>query len=85
MNEYKLGSVYDNTFDPALSAFFASRTIHSLAECAGCPAKYHCSGGCAASNLVAEGDINTPYALGCAMEKKRLECAISLKIARQGL
>ncbi len=81
--EYKLGSVLDKSFDGEISARFSRLTIDAKPACRECWARYYCSGGCAASNLTVEGDIAKPYELGCALERKRLECAIYLKVARQ--
>ena len=43
-----------------------------------CFAKYHCSGGCAANNIINNGDINKPYEVTCEMMKKRIECAMHI-------
>ena len=77
--EYKIGSIHDDSFDRDLSARFAALNVYSRKECRECWARYYCSGGCAASNVSINGDISEPYELGCKMEKKRIECAIYLK------
>jgi len=83
--EYKLGSLYDDTFDMELSSRFAELNVYSREECRDCWAKFYCSGGCSAANLNANGDIKRPYHVGCELERKRLECAIALRaIAAEG-
>ncbi|MDR0248545.1 MAG: thioether cross-link-forming SCIFF peptide maturase [Oscillospiraceae bacterium] len=77
-NNYLLGNVLDGTFDKGVSDVFRLLTAERKPSCSGCWAKYFCSGGCHASNLIAEGDLAKSYTLGCEMEKKRLECAILL-------
>jgi uncharacterized protein len=55
--------------------------IGSKPECDACWAKFYCGGGCHAHAWQANGDIMKPYALGCALEKKRVECAIGIRAA----
>ena len=69
--EYKLGNVYDNTFDMDISRKFAGLN--------------YCSGGCSASNLEVNGDMMIPNRFGCDMQRKRLECAIAMKAHRAGM
>ncbi len=75
---YRMGSVHDNSFDKRMRADFAACHVFSKPECASCWAKLYCTGGCAANAHALNGDIRKPYALECAMEKKRLECAMAL-------
>lgn len=77
--EYKLGSVYDDTFDTSLSRTFKEAHIYNKPKCRKCWAKFYCSGGCQANNVSFNGDMKIPYEIGCIMQKKRIECAISLK------
>lgn len=82
---YKLGSLYEGTFDADLSARFTQLNIYTREECRSCWARFYCSGGCSASNLLVNGDIKKPHHIGCALERKRLECAIALKAIDAGL
>lgn len=77
--EFRQGSVMDGTFDMKISKKFAALNIYSREKCRDCWAKFYCSGGCTAANVNMNHNMNEPYALGCEMEKKRLECAIYLK------
>ena len=77
--EWRMGSVRDNTFDLRAKERFSKTTVYQKPECGRCWAKFYCSGGCNANNMQHAGDILKPYALSCEMEKKRLECAIVLK------
>ena len=83
--EYKLGSLYDGSFDQALSGTFAALNIYTREECRSCWARFYCSGGCSASNLLVNGDIKRPHRVGCELERKRLECAIALKAIAAGM
>jgi uncharacterized protein len=77
--EFKLGSIYDDTYDAALAKKFKTAHIYNKPKCRECWAKFYCSGGCQANNFNFNGDMNIPYEIGCKMQKKRIECAIALK------
>ena len=77
--EYKLGTVYDDTFNSELSKEFKMSHIYNKPKCKDCWAKFYCSGGCQANNVNFNGDMKIPYEIGCKMQKKRIECAIALK------
>ena len=79
--EFKLGSIFDGTFDMNISEKFSSLNVCSRAKCRDCWAKFYCSGGCAAANYNMNGNLEDPYEMGCELQKKRLECAIYLKAA----
>ncbi len=77
--EYKLGSVFDDTYDAELGKKFKKAHIYNKPKCRECWARFYCSGGCQANNVNFNGDMNIPYEIGCKMQKKRIECAIALK------
>ena len=83
--EYRLGNVYDNTFDMDISRKFAGLNIYTRPDCKDCWARFYCSGGCSASNLEVNGDMMIPNRFGCDMQRKRLECAIAMKAHRAGM
>ena len=77
--EYKLGSIWDDTYDAELGKKFKKAHIYNKPKCKDCWARFYCSGGCQANNFNFNGDIHVPYEVGCEMQKKRIECAIALK------
>ena len=77
--EFKLGSIYDDTYDAELGKKFKKAHIYNKPKCRECWARFYCSGGCQANNYAFNGDMNIPYEIGCKMQKKRIECAIALK------
>lgn len=77
--EYKLGTIFDDTYDKDLGMKFKKAHIYNKPKCRECWARFYCSGGCQANNINFNGDINVPYEIGCKMQKKRIECAIALK------
>ncbi len=76
--EFRMGSVHDGSFDMSISGQFAQQNIYTRPACRECWARFYCSGGCSASNLLVNGDIISSNEVACAMERKRLECAIAL-------
>lgn len=81
--DYRQGSVLDGSFDMEIAKKFAGMNIYTRNKCKDCWAKFYCSGGCSAANDSMNHDLNEPYALGCELERKRLECAIYLKAAEK--
>ena len=84
-DEYRIGNLYDGTFDREIAKRFAGLNIYTREACKTCWARFYCSGGCSASNLAVNGDIQIPHEIGCKLERKRLECAIALKAIRAGM
>ena len=78
--EYRMGNVCDGTFNKEISDEFMGYNICTRESCKKCWAKFYCSGGCSAANLNMNGNLEESYELGCEMERKRLECAIMLKV-----
>ena len=79
--EFWLGNVDEGIVKPEIAQGFSKCSVYSKKECQECFAKYYCSGGCMANSYQFHGDINKIYEIGCKMEKKRVECAIMLKVA----
>ena len=77
--EFKLGTIYDDTYNAELGKKFKKAHIYNKPKCRDCWARFYCSGGCQANNVSFNGDMKIPYELGCKMQKKRIECAIALK------
>ncbi len=78
---FRMGNVWDGVTRTDLRDAFAEVSVLSKTECRDCFAKYYCSGGCAANAYHFCGDIRGTYAIGCELQKKRIECAIMRKVA----
>lgn len=78
--KYLLGNVKDGQVNSAIEAVFRNAHVYNMEECGNCWAKFYCSGGCHANAELFNGSIYKPYKLGCALMKKRLECALYLKV-----
>ena len=81
--KFRLGDVWQGVTNTAAQQEFADCNVYTRAECADCWAKLYCSGGCAANAYHATGRVNGVYADGCALFKKRMECAIMLAVAKE--
>ncbi len=81
MDEYCMGNVFEGVKKTGLREEFKQCNVYSKEKCKKCFAKFFCSGGCAANSYKFHGDINDAYDIGCALQKKRIECAIMLKAA----
>ncbi len=77
--DFKIGTVFEGVTKPEVVAEFKKTNVMTKEKCQECWAKYYCSGGCHANAYNFNNDINIPYEIGCEMEKKRVECAISIK------
>lgn len=78
---FHMGSVNDiqksRQFDE-INKMFSESHMFNKAHCKNCWARYYCSGGCHAFSYFESGDILKQDKLGCALQKKRLECALWL-------
>ncbi len=80
--EYLMGNLEDHTFDMGISSQFSALNIYTREDCGDCWAKFYCSGGCSASNLIVNQSLSKPNFVACEMERKRLECAIAMTAIR---
>ena len=80
-DEWKMGNLDDETLDVEMKDKFACSNIYTKGGCKDCWCKFYCSGGCNANNYSFNKDINKPVKLSCEMERKRVECAIMIKVA----
>ena len=80
--DYLLGNVYDGVTNPAVQDEFKLCNAYARPDCKDCWAKLYCSGGCAANAYHATGSVTGTYQYGCELFKKRIECAIMMKVAQ---
>ncbi|MBQ3483177.1 MAG: thioether cross-link-forming SCIFF peptide maturase [Clostridia bacterium] len=79
--KYSLGNIWDGIQNTEKQDEFRSCNAYAREECRDCWAKLYCSGGCAANAYHATGSINGIYKYGCELFKKRIECAVMIKVA----
>ena len=77
--DFLMGNVFEGITRTDIADRFRASNVYTRPECAGCFARYYCSGGCAANAWNFTGSIDGNYAVGCALERKRVECAIMIK------
>ncbi|MEW5762430.1 MAG: thioether cross-link-forming SCIFF peptide maturase [Bacillota bacterium] len=77
---FRLGDVWSGATEPRLVEDFRQAHIYRK-PCRDCWAKFLCSGGCHAAAFIANGNVLTPYVVGCRLMQKRLECALYLASA----
>jgi len=83
-DNFIMGDVWKGVTNTKLQDEFSSCSIYSRDECRDCWARFYCSGGCVANAYYTDGSINGIYELGCEIFKKRIECAIMMRVARTG-
>ena len=81
--KFKLGDIWHGVENKEIQNEFASCNVYARSECRDCWARLYCSGGCAANAYHATGSVKGVYKYGCDLFKKRMECAISVAVARE--
>ena len=79
--DFLMGNVFEGLKRTDIRDSFKSCNVYSKEKCRECFARFYCSGGCAANSYNFHGDIHNTYDIGCALQKKRVECAIMIKAA----
>ncbi len=79
--KFLLGDIWKGVTNTAVLEEFNGCNVYSHKECKDCFAKLYCSGGCAANAYHSTGSVNGIYEFGCELHRKRIECAIMLKVA----
>ncbi|MBR0373165.1 MAG: thioether cross-link-forming SCIFF peptide maturase [Mogibacterium sp.] len=83
-DDMKVGNVWDGiTEEAVIDSFRNGNNVYTRDACKDCFAKFYCAGGCSANNYHTHGDINKVYEFGCELHRKRIECAIMLKVAEE--
>lgn len=79
--KFLLGNIWEGITNKKVLKQFENCNVYSHKECKDCFAKLYCSGGCAANAYHTTGSVNGIYQFGCELHRKRIECAIMLKVA----
>mgnify|MGYP002510483030 CR=1 FL=1 len=83
--KFLMGNVEEGVLRGDIRDEFKSCNVYAKEKCRKCFARFYCSGGCAANAYNFHGNINEAYDVGCELERKRVECAIMLKVAEAEL
>ena len=81
--KFLMGNVEEGILREDIRKEFKCCNVYAKDKCKKCFAKFYCSGGCAANAYNFHGNINDAYDVGCELQRKRVECAIMLKVAEQ--
>ena len=79
--KFKLGDIWNGVENTAIQDEFRACNAYSRKDCMDCWARFYCSGGCAANAYHATGSVSGIYEYGCELFRKRIECAIMIKVA----
>ncbi len=79
--EFLMGNVDTGIVRTDIRDRFKECNVYAKEACKDCFAKFYCSGGCAANSHNFHGSITDVYEVGCALQRKRVECAIMIKAA----
>ena len=85
-DEFKVGDIWNGITETEIIDQFRNRNnLYTRDKCRNCFARLYCSGGCCANNYHSNGDINQVYDFGCELHRKRIECAIMMKVAEEDM
>ncbi|MBO5790494.1 MAG: thioether cross-link-forming SCIFF peptide maturase, partial [Clostridia bacterium] len=77
---FKLGDVWQGVTNKEKQNEFRECNVYARKDCENCWAKLWCAGGCAANAYHATGSVKGTYTYGCELFRKRMECAIMVKV-----
>ncbi len=81
VSDFLMGNAREGISNPDIGDLFRDSNLTRKSKCAVCWARYYCGGGCHANAYNHNRDLKEPYAIGCELEKKRLELAMWIKAA----
>jgi uncharacterized protein len=81
--QFLMGNLNEGVTNTEITVEFQNANIFNKVACRDCWAKFFCSGGCPANSYFTNGDIRKPDELTCAMQKKRIECALMVEVTRK--
>ena len=79
--DFIVGDLWRGITRDDIAGAFRSCNVYTRDACGTCFARLYCAGGCAANAYSFTGSLNGVYDVGCALQKKRIECALMLKAA----
>ena len=81
--QFKAGDIWEGIKNLCLVETFKKTNVLTKPACKNCWAKFFCSGGCHADAYFTNNDLATPNEITCIMQRKRIECALGLEVARR--
>ncbi|NSW82117.1 MAG: thioether cross-link-forming SCIFF peptide maturase [Syntrophothermus sp.] len=81
--DYLMGDIYKGLRNTEVRGLFAENQLFFKEDCRTCWARHYCGGGCAANAYFENGDLKKTSQVSCAMQRKRIECAIWLETQKR--
>ena len=81
IESFLLGDVENGVVNTDVVRDFKRINVYSKEECRTCFSRFYCSGGCAANSWNFNGKLDGTYDIGCALQRKRIECALMIRAA----
>ena len=78
---FKMGDIWNGVTRPDIREEFKQCNVYAREACRDCWARLYCSGGCAANAYHGTGSVKGVYDYGCRIFRKRIECAVMIKVA----
>ena len=79
--KFKMGDIWNGITRDDIRQDFKMCNVYARKDCDECWARLYCSGGCAANAYHGTGSIKGTYEYGCDLFRKRMECALMMKVA----
>lgn len=76
---FAVGDVRRGIGKPSELSRFRAIDVFTKSSCGRCWARFHCAGGCKATSYLVTGSLEGTDHIGCALQRKRLECALYLR------
>ncbi len=81
--DFQMGTVWEGVTNQEKLEEFRHLSFLEKENCSACWARYLCSGGCHANHHLLSGNMRRPDFIGCQITRKRMECALYLKLLRR--
>jgi uncharacterized protein len=72
-SRYVMGNVVEGSINKKVRDMFKDSNVNNKADCSKCWAKYICGGGCHATAIQYNNDIQKPYKIECELMKHRIK------------
>ena len=79
--KFRMGDIWNGIDREDIKEEFKMCNVYAREECRKCWARLYCSGGCAANAYHGTGSVTGVYEYGCDLFRKRIECALMMKVA----
>lgn len=82
-DDFVMGNVFDGIDKPEIKDQFMAANLLDKDDCKDCWCRYFCGGGCHANAWNFNKTLLEPYHVSCEIERRRVENALMIKIAKR--